>query len=79
MAQEITLYQKCPQCNGAGTFQPAHGPGGVPFTCNWMDCAGSGYIMFGKYTIDPGHNDLMGKLNDIKEKVDEIKEVVDEL
>lgn len=49
MAKTITLYQKCIQCNGTGTFQPAHGSGGASIPCNWPGCNASGFIIFGKY------------------------------
>lgn len=75
MAQTIELYKKCSQCNGIGTFQPAHGPGGSPITCTWPGC-NSGYILCGKYNSDPGHDDIMDKCNDIINKCNDILEAL---
>ncbi len=87
MAQELTLYQICPQCNGDGLYAPAHGTGGSgDLTCNWMDCAGTGYITFGKYTLDPGnddltdgHGDLSSEHSDLSDEITAVKEVVDHI
>ena len=79
MSQEIVTYEKCPQCEGTGYFEPAAGSqGSGQLVCNWPGCT-DGYRAREKTIYDPGLDDLMDKLNDIKEKVDDIKEVVDGL
>lgn len=73
MAQEITLKQVCVQCGGTGIYGAATPPHtGGPFTCQWQDCNGTGYMTFGKFIIDPGTNELDAKLDDIYDKIEDI-------
>lgn len=74
MAQEITIYTKCPQCNGSGVHQSSHGPGSNPsIVCNWPGCE-NGYIALSKIIYDPGHDDIIDKCNDIIDKCNDILE-----
>lgn len=61
MAQELELYSKCPQCNGTGEHQSSHGQGGSSIPCNWPGCNATGYLLYGKMTIDPGLDTIDGK------------------
>jgi hypothetical protein len=84
MAQQLELYELCPQCKGTGVFQSAHGEGSSSMTCNWPGCNGSGYIYYAKLTLDPGIDDvetkcdtlisggsnILQKCNDIDDKTD---------
>jgi hypothetical protein len=51
MAQELKLYQKCPQCNGTGVHE------GIK--CLWPDCNGTGFIFRIKCFLDPGVDDVI--------------------
>ncbi|MFX0022195.1 MAG: hypothetical protein ACFE9S_07700 [Candidatus Hermodarchaeota archaeon] len=75
MAQELELYRKCPQCNGTGTFQSAHGVNGSSMPCNWPGCV-DGYTSFSKMTLDPGVDDVINKCNDIIDKCNDILEAL---
>lgn len=77
MSQEIELFEKCPQCNGTGKFQPAHGQGGAEIDCNWPGCI-NGFISIGKFIIDPGNDDVLDKCNDILNKCNDIFEKLNE-
>lgn len=66
---DTVLYQKCPHCNGTGEYSPASGVNGQTFTCNWLDCNGTGFITFGKIGFDL--TDIKDKLDDIWEKLNE--------
>ena len=77
--QEVTLYQACPQCGGTGEYKPATGPGtGGPYECQWDDCDGTGFITWGKYSVNPGSDDLLDKINDVLDKCNDILEKLNE-
>ena len=77
MSEEVTLYQRCPQCLGEGTFTPSSGPGAVgPIPCTWPECGGSGYIPMGKCTLDPSLADILDRVNDVLDKCSDILEAV---
>jgi DnaJ-class molecular chaperone len=78
MAQQLELYELCPQCKGTGIFQSAHGEGSSSMTCNWPGCNGSGYIYYAKFTADPGIDDVIDKCNDIVDKCNDILDKLNE-
>lgn len=73
MAQNLTIYKKCEQCSGTGTFQSSHGQDGSPIPCNWPGCD-AGYIEYLKYNLNPGIDDAIDKCNDIIDKCNDILE-----
>lgn len=78
MAETIILYQKCSQCNGTSTFQPAHGPNGQSMPCNWPGCE-NGYINYGTFTLNPSLTDLMDKNDITHDKCDIIQGKCDDI
>lgn len=76
MAQELTLYRKCSQCNGTGTFQSAHGEGSSSGLCNWPGCE-NGYMFLAKITLNPGIDDVIDNCQDILDKCNDILDKLD--
>lgn len=77
MAQEIELFLKCPQCSGTGMHRCCD-PKGASIPCNWPGCNGTGFISKGKFTVDPGNDDVVNKCNDILDKCNDILEKLEE-
>jgi len=71
MAQEIIIKNKCSACGGDGLI-PNYSSGVIDGSsnCEWPGCV-DGYIEVGKFTINPGLDDILDKCNDIFEKVSE--------
>lgn len=77
MAQELELYEKCPQCNGTGIFQSASNEEAEPIVCNWPGCV-DGFIPRAKMTVDPSADDIIDKCDDIIGKCNDILEKLNE-
>ena len=79
MAQEVTIHAKCPHCGGDGQKIHGGGVGGITLPCDWLDCSATGFITLGKFTADPGFNEVMAVIESIQTSVNAIKAKTDNL
>lgn len=64
MVQEIAVYRKCVQCNGTGFFEPSGGIDAPILVCTWPGCV-NGYILFERFSIDPGLDEIISLIEGI--------------
>lgn len=77
MTQKIEVFYKCVQCDATALFVPP-GKNQTAIPCNWPGCVGppgpDGYLKGDVFTLDPGLDDVLNKVNDVLDKCEDILE-----